>query len=96
MKSIFPPLLTIHSTIILDDFGFSLVVRTIWCLGHGYTKTYTSTFEILDLVQHEKEGIRLALTLGTLQHILDYLVALSILYIIILYKLQGNDHGLDV
>jgi hypothetical protein len=79
------PFLAIHSTFILDDFGSSLTVRTIWCftdsLGHTHTKIHTATFAILALVQHEKEGIRLALTLGTIQHILDYLVgSLYIIY----------------
>jgi hypothetical protein len=59
------------------------------------TKTYTATFEILVLVQHEKEGIHLASTLGTLQHILDQLVGYLYL-VIILYELQGKDHGHDV
>jgi hypothetical protein len=71
------PFLAIHSTIILDDFG-SLVVRTIWCftvsLGHGYTNIRTATFEILVLVQDEKEGIHLASTLVTLQYMIDQLV----------------------
>jgi hypothetical protein len=72
------PFLAIHSTIILDESGSSLTVGTIRCftdnLGHEYTKIYTATFAILVLVQHEKEGIRLALTLDTLRYILDYLV----------------------
>jgi hypothetical protein len=50
---------------------------TIWCftysLGHRYTKICTATFEILVLVQDEKEGIRLASTLVTLQYMLDQL-----------------------
>jgi hypothetical protein len=74
-------------------------VGTIWCftdrLGYTHTRIYTATFEILALVQHEKEGIRLASTLGTLQHILDQLVG-SLYLMIILYELQGKDHGLDI
>jgi hypothetical protein len=82
--------------IILDDFG-SLVVRTIWCftdsLGYRYTKICTATFEILVLVQDEKEGIRLASTLVTLQYMLDQLVG-SIYTLLFCMNVKGRTMAL--